>query len=39
MAKEHDFRMRLLMAVCLLFPLLAGCDEKKQAAAPPAAGP
>ena len=36
MAKEHDFRMRLLMAVCLLFPLLAGCDEKKQAAAPPA---
>ena len=36
MAKEHDFRMRLMMAVCLVVPLLAGCDEKKQAAAPPA---
>jgi membrane fusion protein (multidrug efflux system) len=36
MAKEHDFRMRLMMAVCLVLPLLAGCDEKKQAAAPPA---
>jgi membrane fusion protein (multidrug efflux system) len=34
-AKQHDFRMRL-MAVCLVLPLLAGCDEKKQAAAPPA---
>jgi membrane fusion protein (multidrug efflux system) len=36
MAKERDFRMRLIMAVCLVLPLLAGCDEKKQAAAPPA---
>ena len=36
MAKQHDFRMRLMMAVCLVLPLLAGCDEKKQAAAPPA---
>jgi membrane fusion protein, multidrug efflux system len=36
MAKEHDFRMRLMMAVCLVLPLLAGCDEKKQAAAPQA---
>jgi len=36
MAKEHDFRMRLMMAVCLVVPLLAGCDEKKQAAAPQA---
>jgi len=36
MIGELGFRMRLLMAVCLLLPLLAGCDEKKQAAAPPA---
>ena len=36
MANGRDFRMRLLMAVCLVLPLLAGCDEKKQAAAPPA---
>src|SRR5712675_923103 len=36
MIGELGFRMRLLMAVCLLFPLLPGCDEKKQAAAPPA---
>ena len=36
MAKQHDFRMRLMMAVCLVLPLLAGCDEKKQAAAPQA---
>jgi membrane fusion protein (multidrug efflux system) len=35
MANGRDFRMRLLMAVCLVLPLLAGCDEKKQAAAPP----
>ena len=34
MAKE--LRMRLLAAVCLVLPLLASCDEKKQAAAPPA---
>ena len=36
MANGRDFRMRLIMAVCLVLPLLAGCDEKKQAAAPPA---
>ena len=36
MANGRDFRVRLLMAVCLVLPLLAGCDEKKQAAAPPA---
>src|SRR4051812_42890 len=36
MIGELGFRMRLLMAVCLLLALLAGCDEKKQAAAPPA---
>src|SRR5215218_7906418 len=36
MLKELGFRMRLLAAVCLLLPLLAGCDERKQAAAPSA---
>ena len=36
MIRKLGFRMRLLAAVCLLLPLLAGCDEKKQAAAPPA---
>jgi membrane fusion protein, multidrug efflux system len=35
MANGRDFRVRLLMAVCLVLPLLAGCDEKKQTAAPP----
>jgi membrane fusion protein (multidrug efflux system) len=34
--KECGFRMRLLALLCLVPPLLAGCDEKKQAAAPPA---
>jgi membrane fusion protein (multidrug efflux system) len=40
MLREVGFRMRLLAAVCLLLPLLVGCDEKKQAAAPadPAVG-
>src|SRR5712691_13361602 len=29
-------RIRVLSALCLVLPLLAGCDEKKEAAAPPA---
>jgi membrane fusion protein (multidrug efflux system) len=36
MSKALGFRMRLLAAICLVLPVLAGCDEKKQAAAPPA---
>ncbi len=36
MVKEIGFRMRLLAAVCLVAVSLAGCDEHKQAAAPPA---
>ena len=32
--KELSFRMRLLLAICLVLPLLVGCDEKKEAAAP-----
>src|SRR5438045_854166 len=36
MVKQRDFRMRLLAILCLVLPLLAGCDEKKQAAAPAA---
>ena len=36
MVKEGGFGMRLLAAVCLVLPLIAGCDEKKQAAAPQA---
>src|SRR5438105_14702617 len=36
MKKELGSRMCLLAAACLLLPLLAGCDEPKQAAAPPA---
>jgi len=35
MVKALGFRMRLLSAVCLVVPLLAGCDKPKQAAAPP----
>src|SRR5260370_34549905 len=31
-----DLRTRLLPGVCSLFLLLAGCEEHKQAAAPPA---
>src|ERR1700726_1932673 len=34
--KGAGSRIRLLSAICLVLPLLAGCDEKKQAAAPPA---
>jgi membrane fusion protein, multidrug efflux system len=34
--RELGSRMRLLAVLCLLLPLLAGCDEKKEAAAPPA---
>jgi membrane fusion protein (multidrug efflux system) len=36
MVKEIGFRMRLLATVCLVVVSLAGCDEHKQAAAPPA---
>src|SRR5262249_62360826 len=36
MIGKLGFRMRLLAAACLMLPLLAACDEKKQAAAPPA---
>jgi len=36
MTRQLGFRMRLLAAVCLVLPWLAGCDEHKQAAAPPA---
>jgi membrane fusion protein, multidrug efflux system len=36
MTRQFGFRMRLLAAVCLILPWLAGCDEQKQAAAPPA---
>src|SRR5437762_9622460 len=36
MVKQRDFRMRLLAILCLVLPVLAGCDEKKQAAAPAA---
>jgi len=35
MTRKLGFRLRLLTAVCLALPLLAGCDEHKQAAAPP----
>jgi membrane fusion protein (multidrug efflux system) len=33
---ERGFLMRVLASLCLVLPLLAGCDEKKQAAAPAA---
>ena len=36
MSKDRGLRIYLLSAICLVLPLLAGCDEKKQAAAPPA---
>src|SRR5213082_1583425 len=36
MIRELGFRMHLLALAALAMPLLAGCDEKKQAAAPPA---
>src|SRR5882724_1723053 len=35
MTRKLGFRLRLT-AVCLALPLLAGCEERKQAAAPPA---
>src|SRR6266851_5600006 len=34
--KGAGSRIRLLSAICLVLPLLAGCDEKKEAAAPAA---
>jgi membrane fusion protein (multidrug efflux system) len=36
MTRKLGFRMCLLAAICLALPLLAGCEERKQAAAPPA---
>src|ERR1700704_541290 len=36
MAKERGSRMHLLAVLCLVLPVLAGCDEKKEAAAPAA---
>jgi len=36
MSQGLRFRLRPLLAVCLALPLLTGCDEKKEAAAPPA---
>jgi len=36
MSQQPGFRLRPLLAVCLALPLLTGCDEKKEAAAPPA---
>jgi membrane fusion protein (multidrug efflux system) len=36
MGKDRGFRIYLLSAICIVLPLLVGCDEKKQAAAPPA---
>ena len=36
MSKGLGSRLRPLLAVCAVLPLLASCDEKKEAAAPPA---
>ncbi|HEX3535510.1 MAG TPA: biotin/lipoyl-binding protein, partial [Stellaceae bacterium] len=36
MIKGLCFSSRLIAALCLCLPLLAGCDKPKQAAAPPA---
>jgi membrane fusion protein, multidrug efflux system len=36
MVKQRGLRMHLLAILCLMLPLVAGCDEKKEAAAPPA---
>src|SRR5437660_4862702 len=36
MTRKLGFRLCLLIVVCLALPLLAGCEERKQAAAPPA---
>src|SRR5947209_6537003 len=35
MSNGHGFRLRPLLAVCFAVALLVGCDEPKQAAAPP----
>jgi membrane fusion protein (multidrug efflux system) len=35
MVKKLGFRMRRLSSVCLVLPLLAGCDERKEMIAPP----
>src|SRR5438477_7365466 len=34
--KKLGFRMRFPLAICLVLPLLVGCDEKKEAGAPAA---
>src|SRR3954451_3856409 len=36
MVKQRGLRMHLLAILCLVLPLVAGCDEKKETAAPPA---
>jgi membrane fusion protein, multidrug efflux system len=36
MTREIGSRVRFLAAICLVVPLLAGCEERKPAAAPPA---
>src|SRR5437763_4262636 len=36
MSNGHGFRLRPLLAVCFAGAFLSACDEKKQAAAPPA---
>src|SRR5438132_11447822 len=36
MSNGHGFRLRPLLAVCFAVALLSACDEKKNAAAPPA---
>jgi len=38
MTREFAFRVHILAAICLVLPLLAGCEERKQAAATPAVG-
>src|SRR6266851_5312564 len=36
MTRKLGSRVHFLAAICLVLPLLAGCEERKQAAAPPA---
>src|ERR1700676_4660541 len=36
MTRNPGSRVHILAAICLVLPLLAGCDETKAAAAPPA---
>ena len=36
MSNGHSFRLRSLLAVCFAVAFLSACDEKKNAAAPPA---